>query len=176
MAHIIRIALMFLLIGCGSKSTTGEAEAAPKAEVGNVAPDFTLESLAGKKIVLSELRGKVVLLDFWATWCPPCRYSTPIMVRLNEKMKGKDFALIAVSMDDSLDPVIPYVKHAKVQHTVAHDATGNVAYRYRVGSLPTFMIVDKEGIIRRKYIGLSQSMEHEMEREIMSLMEKKSKP
>lgn len=173
MTLAIRIALIFMLMGCGSKNGTSEVQASPKARIGNSAPDFTLPSTSGKKVSLSEFKGRVVLIDFWATWCPPCRYSTPAMVRLNHKMKDKDFTIIGVSVDDSMEDVLPYVRKENVKHVVVHDSSNRAGLSYGVRSIPAFFLLDKEGIIRKQYIGFSPTLEQEIEREALGLLAKK---
>ncbi|MBI3012884.1 MAG: TlpA family protein disulfide reductase [Elusimicrobia bacterium] len=143
--------------------------AAPKAKTGNPAPSFQLQSLNGKKVLLDDFKGKVVLLDFWATWCPPCRVSTPYLVQLNQRYQGKDLAILAISLDDSREPVLPFIKKEKVRHLVLY---GDEAIQrdYQIRSIPTFFLIDKKGLIHRRYDGFHPALGSEWEKEINSLL------
>jgi len=118
-----------------------------------LADDFTLKTPAGATVKLSELRGKVVLVNFWATWCPPCKEEMPAMQRLHERY-GKDaFVLLAVSVDADPRVVRPYIAEHRFTFPVGLDSKMEVANTYGVRALPASFIVDRDGMIAAMAIG-----------------------
>lgn len=121
---------------------------------GTVAPDFTLVTLDGKSVTLSDYRGQVVFLNFWATWCPPCRREMPSMENLNKIMKEYEFAMLAVSVDKkSTYHVKSFIEKEGYSFPVLHDITKEVARNYVVGGIPTTFVIDKNGIIANRLVG-----------------------
>ena len=120
---------------------------------GNPAPDFTVTDIDGKKITLSDYRGKVVLLDFWATWCTPCRAEIPHFVEMQEKYGPQGFQVIGISMDDDAKPVREFYQQFKINYPVA---IGDDKLAERFGGvlgLPVNFIIDREGRIHSRYLG-----------------------
>lgn len=118
------------------------------------APDFTLNDINGKKTTLSEFRGKVVLLNFWATWCGPCRAEMPSLNNLYNEFKDKGFVVLAVSVDTSEKPVRSFIKDLKLSFPVLMDKNKAVSFdEYGVFGLPTTFLIDKSGIITEKIMG-----------------------
>jgi peroxiredoxin len=118
------------------------------------APDFTLLTLDGRTVQLREFRGKLVLLNFWATWCAPCLHEMPSMERLHQTFKQTDFVLLAVSMDRGGEEVArPFVDNVKVTFPVLLDNTSEVSRRYGVRGLPTTYLIDPEGRLIGVVIG-----------------------
>lgn len=116
--------------------------------------DFTLSDLSGKPVKLSDYRGKVVMLNFWASWCPPCRSEMPAMQKLNEKMAGKPFAIVAVNLEKGAgDAVRKFIAKNGYTFKVLLDDKGEVAARYSIYSIPTTFIIDKKGKVVDKLIG-----------------------
>ncbi len=118
---------------------------------GNQAPDFTTKALDGSPVELEKLRGKVVVLDFWATWCGPCRVLTPKMKELYEQNKDKAFAMIGISADNSLDELKDYLKEQEIEWPQVYEGEGGtttVLYKYGISKFPTLVVVDKKGTIR----------------------------
>jgi peroxiredoxin len=121
---------------------------------GNAAPDFTLKDLSGHPVQLSSLKGKVVLVNFWATWCPPCREEIPSMVKLNQAMQGKPFQMLAISVDEGgKDAVTSFFQKAGVTLPALLDTDGSVAKRYGTTGVPETFVVDNKGVILKKVIG-----------------------
>lgn len=116
--------------------------------------DFTLSDLQGKKFSLSYFKGNVILLNFWATWCPPCRYEIPILDKIQKEYKDKKFKIIAVSLDTDVKALEDFLKNNKVSFLVLSDKNGNVGYSYNVLAIPTSFLIDKDFIIRKIYIGV----------------------
>lgn len=133
--------------GCSKKGDGPAVEGKP-------APDFTLNDLSGKPVQLSSLKGKVVLVNFWATWCPPCREEVPSMVRLNQLMQGKNFQMLAISIDEGgKEAVQDFFKQGGVTLPALLDTDGKVARLYGTTGVPETFVVDAKGVIRQKVIG-----------------------
>jgi cytochrome c-type biogenesis protein len=134
-------------------SGTGNAKAAPApASNAEPAPEVEVTTLDGKTLKVSELRGQVVLLNFWATWCVPCRSEIPSLNAMHRDLSGRGFKVLGVTTYDSADLVREYQKDVKQEYTVAIGDDG-VANKYAVGTLPTTFIIDRQGRIRHKIIG-----------------------
>ena len=126
------------------------------------APDFALKDSTGKVVKLSDFKGKIVLLNFWATWCGPCRIEIPWFVEFEQKHKDKGFAVLGVAMDDEGWTVVkPYVERQKMNYRVVI-GTDEVASHYGgVDSLPTSFVIDREGKIAAVHIGLVSKKNYE---------------
>lgn len=121
--------------------------------IGGAAPDFELKDLNKKPVKLSDYKGKVVFLNFWATWCKPCKEEMPAMELLYKALKGKDFEMIAVSIDRDISKVEPFVKELKLSFTVALDFMGKADRRYKLTGVPETYIIDQNGVIVEKILG-----------------------
>jgi peroxiredoxin len=120
----------------------------------SAAPDFTLMTLEGRPAQLREFRGKLVLLNFWATWCAPCLHEMPSMERLYQTFKETEFALLAVSMDRQGGEVArPFVENLKLTFPVLLDSTSEVGRQYGVRGLPTTYLIDPDGLLIGAVIG-----------------------
>lgn len=115
--------------------------------------NFTLKKLNGKEVSLSDYRGKVVFLNFWATWCPPCRGEMPSMEKLYQKFKGKDFVMLAVSLREKEKTVEKFVQKNGLTFPVLLDPRGKAGGDYMVSSIPTTYLIDKQGKIIGRAIG-----------------------
>lgn len=155
--------LIFLAVGvlllfaasCSREAVSVEAAAVKPPADRQEAPDFALKDADGRTVKLSDYRGKVVLLNFWATWCGPCRIEIPWFTEMESAYKDRGFAVIGVSMDEEgWEIVKPYMRRAKMNYRVL---VGNddVARAYGdVGSLPTTFIIDAKGRIASVHVGL----------------------
>jgi len=127
---------------------------APRPEVGHQAPDFALSALNGDVVRLSKFQGKVILLNFWATWCPPCRLEMPTMEQVYQEYRRRGFQIVAVSIDvGSKEEVGEFMKELGLSFPALHDPRMRVSDLYRVISLPTSFLIDRQGRIRFKEIG-----------------------
>ena len=156
-------AAMLLALALLTACTQGE-----KGGATNAAPDFTLKDLDGRQVELSGLKGRVVLVEFWATWCPPCRKSIPALQRLHMTYGGKGLTILAVSMDEGgMDNVRTFVKEHGVTYTVliGTDETGT---KYGVRMIPATYLIDRQGVIQKRYIG--EMSEDRIEKDIQSLL------
>jgi cytochrome c-type biogenesis protein len=141
------------LVKQDAPATPGETTAPPKPVAdGEPAPDVELKTTDGRPLKLSELRGQVVLLNFWATWCVPCRSEIPSLNAMHRDLSSRGFRVLGVTTQDSADLVREYQKDVKQEYTVALGDEG-VANKYAVGVLPTTFIIDRQGRIRHKVIG-----------------------
>ena len=121
------------------------------------APDFTLPLIDGGQLHLSSYRGKVVLLDFWATWCVPCREETPHFVELQQRYGGQGLQIIGVSMDDGTEPVRAFYQQFHMNYPVVM-GTADVGAAYGgVLGLPIAFLIDREGHIYAKHIGATDA-------------------
>lgn len=126
---------------------------AQQLKIGDVAPDFTLTALDGKQVNISSLRGQVILLDFWATWCAPCKTEVPRFVQFHKELGPKGFQVIGISMDDSDAPVRKFYSEYKMTYPVAM-GTEAVATQYGgVLGLPLTFLIGRDGRILAKYEG-----------------------
>ncbi len=162
---MISIITLALFAGCPSKEKEGATAGAP---------DFTLQDISGKKVRLADLRGRVVLLEFWATWCPPCRDEIPTLERLHMQYGGKGLVILAISMDEvGWDEVKSFVADRKISYTVLR-GTEDVSTDYKVRLIPAMFLIDKEGIIKKQYMG--GGSDKAVEQEIKMLLEQPVKP
>ena len=155
------VTLIFLLIaGIGiivllqarddSISLTGQARLGKGAK----APDFTLPGLDGKMVSLADQKGKVVFLNIWATWCPPCVDEMPSMEKLHQQLKGEEFRILAVSIDkNGAEAVLPFMKKHNLSFTALIDSKESLKYKYQTTGVPETFIIDRNGIIVEKVIG-----------------------
>ena len=162
------ISLMALMLsGCSSPLPLRAAVASAKDR--KVAPDFILMDANGAPIKLSDFRGKVVVLNFWATWCGPCKIEIPWFIEFEKRYTDRGFAILSVSMDeDGWRTVKPFVRQNAMNYTVTV-GSGQVTQLYGgVESLPSTFLIDREGRIAGSHIGLVSK--HEYEGEIMELL------
>ncbi|PLR83666.1 peroxiredoxin family protein [Bacillus sp. V33-4] len=125
-------------------------------EEGSEAPDFELTTLAGEKAKLSDYRGQKVILNFWATWCPPCKAEMPHMQSFYEKNKDKGITILAVNLtnvDKGMDAINAFVKEYGLTFPILLDEDGTVGMTYQAFSIPTSYIIDKNGKIAKKIVG-----------------------
>ena len=115
--------------------------------------DFNLKDLDGNEVSLSSLKGKKVFLNFWATWCPPCKAEMPEIEKLYQETKDSDLVIITVDIGESLDTVKPFVESNKYNFKVLLDPDQSVATKYNISSIPTSYFIDADGNIISKHIG-----------------------
>jgi thiol-disulfide isomerase/thioredoxin len=116
-------------------------------EVGQPAPNFKLQDLYGREVSLDQYRGRVVLLDFWATWCGPCRMSMPLLERLQKEFPST-LILLAINLQDTKDEVKDFVYKMGLKSQILLDEDGTVGQTYGAGTIPLEVLIDKEGIVR----------------------------
>ncbi len=154
--------LVCLLAGCGNRETSVAAATLKPGKERHVAPDFALKDVNGKVVHLADYRGKVVLLDFWATWCGPCRIEIPWFMDLERKNKDRGFAVLGVSMDDEgWEVVKPFLAELGVNYRVVMGSDSTAEAYGGVDSLPTTFLIDRDGKIAAVHIGLASRRDFE---------------
>ncbi len=150
----------FLLAGCAQQATSSQQQGAPAGETlvetapeqGALAPDFETQDLAGNRFSLRDQRGKVVVLNFWATWCVPCREEMPLFQEWHARY-SPDLAILAVNFDEPPDLVKDFIRELGVTFPVLLDPGAEIQYLSRVRGYPTSLFVDRDGIIHTIHIG-----------------------
>ncbi len=115
--------------------------------------EIRLKDLNGQQVSLSDFRGKIIFLNFWATWCYACRIEMPDMEKLHQKFKNKDFAMVTINLQESVSQVKQFFKDFKLTFTALLDSDGAVGAHFMITAIPTTFILDKEGIIIGKVMG-----------------------
>ena len=169
--NIIVIIFLTALVGWGLMDLSNKKNSEPPTttnaiedgdlvvglEKGNLAPDFELETLDGETIQLSDFRGQKVILNLWATWCPPCRAEMPHMQDLYEEKKDEGVTIIAVNLttaERNTEDIRPFVEEEfKLTFPIPLDVDGSIGEMYQAYSIPTSYIIDTQGRIQRKIIG-----------------------
>ena len=158
------IAMCLVLAGLIALLTRSRSsQSSHDAQHNVLAPDFSLQRLDGTNLSLSSYRGNVVLLDFWATWCAPCREETPHLVELQQKYGDQGLQIIGVSMDDSPDPVGPFYREFHMNYPVVMGTAHTGELYGGVLGLPIAFLIDREGRIYRKHLGATDVQELETE-------------
>ena len=137
---------------------------------GQVAPDFALKSSAGENLRLSEYRGNVVMVNFWATWCGPCRQEMPLLDELYARYERVGFSLLGVNIDDDSRKAMNMVSELGVNFPVLFDARKEVSKLYQVDAMPVTVIIDREGNVRHVHQGYKPGYEDQYLDEIRSLL------
>ena len=159
---LVLIIMVFIFHGCSKESDSGYT-----------APDFTLADLSDKRVSLKDYKGKIVLLDFWATWCPPCRQSIPELVDLQKRYRDQGVVILGISMDDPRQFNNQYLMAFKEKFRINYSilrANGQVALDYFGASnmaIPTLFVVNREGKIVDKFVGF---MPGQVEKSIKKLL------
>jgi thiol-disulfide isomerase/thioredoxin len=142
-----------VLYGSASKSADQPPATAHAPSSEDRAPDFTLRGLQGNAFTLSSLRGKVVLLDFWASWCGPCRVLMPDLERLHRELKSRGLDVVAINVDEPPEIVREFLSENHYTFTELLDPHAEVTRRYRARYIPTVVVIDTEGKVAAYYWG-----------------------
>lgn len=138
---------------------------------GTPAPEFSLSTPEGNTIALAQLRGQLVFLNFWATWCPPCRVEMPSMERLHKEFKDQGLAMLAIDIGESPKQVARFMKEFRLSFPALLDADSEVSSRYRVQGLPSTFLIDRSGRIAGLAVGARNWASPEGKALIRSLLE-----
>ena len=122
-------------------------------DIGELAPDFTVGDKEGTEIKLSDLRGNLVFLNFWATWCPPCVHEMPELELMNRAFKDRKFQMVAISVDEDWEKVSNFYKDHNLSLPAYLDAGQKVSSKYNVFKFPETFIIDRNGYVLKHYIG-----------------------
>jgi peroxiredoxin len=158
------VAALLALPGCSPSPRTVRAATVKPDKERKQAPDFTLKDANGHTVRLSDYRGKVVLLDFWATWCGPCKIEIPWFQEFERQYKDKGFAVIGVAMDEEgWNVVKPFAQHMSINYrvVVGDDAIGDLYANGGIDALPTTFLIDRSGRIASIHVGLSSKSDFE---------------
>lgn len=175
----IALALAALpLLACGGGGTESgkgsESAGDTGGLVGNPAPDFSVKAVAGGSgtVSLKSLRGKVVLVDFWGTFCEPCKKSFPKLQDLNTKYSASGLKIIGISEDESedKDKIPGFADTYGAKFTLGWDADKTIAKHYKPETMPSSFIIDKKGVVRYAHVGYHDGEEAEVEKEIKELL------
>ncbi len=142
----------FLLVGLLLVGLSGCYSGSRPPRIGNPAPDFTVQD-ADRKVTLSQFRGQVVVLNFWATWCPPCVEEMPSLLQMQRRMKDKGVTVLAVSVDADDNAYHRFLKDHGVDVLSVRDADQKSNNLYGTFKFPETYIIDRNGVVRRKFIG-----------------------
>ncbi len=139
---------------------------------GEKSPDFTAKTLSGQDLKLSALHGKVVLLDFWASWCEPCKKELPILSKMAPRLKAKGIEIVAVNIDDDKAKAAAFVKEKGINLTVVPDAGKQIVGKWEPPKMPSSFVVDKAGTVRAVHGGFEPGDEAKLEAELTALVNK----
>jgi peroxiredoxin len=134
------------------------------------APDFTLKSNSGENIRLSELRGEVVLINFWASWCGPCRQEMPILSELHDKYQAMGFTVLGVNVEENSDAARKLLQDMPVNFPVLFDNDSSVSRQYDVAAMPSTVLVDRNGNMRFLHKGYKSGLEDIYMEQVRSLI------
>jgi cytochrome c biogenesis protein CcmG, thiol:disulfide interchange protein DsbE len=143
------------------------------AEVGKPAPDFTLADSKQENLHLDGLKGKVVYLDFWASWCGPCRETFPWMNQMHAKYAKEGLAIVAVNLDQRKEEMDRFLAKFPAEFTVVLDTQRKVGRLYGINALPMSFLIDREGVVRAHYLGAGKDHAQTAEAGIKSALETK---
>ena len=142
--------------------------------VGDKAPNFKLPNLqTGKLESIKKYRGKVVYLDFWASWCGPCRQSLPLLNELRKELKRKGFEVVAVNLDEDTADAKAFLKQFPVSYPVLIDPNGKVPEKYELPGMPTSFLIDKRGRVQHIHIGFKPKDMKDIRKQVITLLRKK---
>jgi thiol-disulfide isomerase/thioredoxin len=161
---LVLAVVVLLLIKCPREVGTPGGNPA----VGQHAPRFQLKDLQGNDVSLDQYKGKIVMLDFWATWCGPCRITMPLLEQLQQE-HADAFTLLAINVGDSPELVMPYVQQHRILARVLLDVEQKVGAAYGTESIPMQVLIDQKGIIRHIQVGYYGSMKDDLWAEIAKL-------
>ena len=159
----LRIALAVALVAAASMGFA--------VEPGAAAPDFRLMPFAGTKSAsLSDYRGKVVLVDFWASWCGPCRQSLPLYNNLQADFPAGDFAIVAIGLDEDTADALAFLREHPIKYTALQNPKGDVAQAFGLKGMPSSYLIDRNGVVRYRHIGFEPRDIDALKREIAALI------
>ena len=162
-----------LVVGCSTSAPTPTPTPSPTPtpapQVGKPAPDFQLPNLEGQAVSLSDLRGKPVFLNFWATWCGPCRHEMPFIQEIFEEWSDEGLVILAVDIGEAPSRVRDFIQSGNFSFPVLLDTSQDVALEYNVRGIPTTFLIDKDGIIQVMKVG-SFSSTAEIEKSLSKIM------
>ena len=161
--RIVRWLQVLLLAAMATAATAAVAPQSP-------APDFTLRALAGPNLKLAEQRGRVVLVNFWATWCGPCREELPQLAKLHDKYRAAGLVLLGVNVDDDPRKAAELATRLGLRFPVLLDTDKQVSRRYDMSAMPATFLIDRDGVVRSIHRGYRAGFEQRYDAEIRELL------
>jgi peroxiredoxin len=153
------LAVSCALAGCPSEKGHDAPGAAAGAQSPRLAPDFTLPDLNGRQVKLSDFRGKLIVIDFWATWCPPCEFQIPVLNSLYDSHHDRDVVILGVSVDtDGPEAVRAYAEKRQVRYEILLGSE-SLAREFGAPGFPSLIVVGPDGFIRSMHVGLVEQPE-----------------
>jgi cytochrome c biogenesis protein CcmG/thiol:disulfide interchange protein DsbE len=137
---------------------------------GTLAPEIGLKDLSGRGVSIASLKGKVVLVDFWASWCAPCREELPVLEALYKKYRARGFEVVGVNLDQSADNVQRFLNATPLSFRVVHDRGRAVADRYAPAKMPSSFLIDRKGVVRHVHAGFRASDRGALDQQIATLL------
>lgn len=137
------------------------------------APDFSLQSLDGSTVRLSDLKGQVVLINFWATWCAPCREEMPLLDAIYQKYNRLGVELLGINVEDDASGARKYLNETPVTFPILFDPDGRVSKQYQVKAMPSTILVDRHGNVRHIHYGYKPGYENDYQDQIRALVREK---
>jgi cytochrome c biogenesis protein CcmG/thiol:disulfide interchange protein DsbE len=168
LSKLLPFLLVFLLVVTGCEKIAGTTKV-KRMEIGKPAPDFVLQDASGKNWKLSDLKGKVVLVNFWATWCQPCRDEMPSLEALNKAMAGQSFQMLAIVFNDDLQMAESFARRLGATFPVLANPGPQLAEAYMITGVPETFLIDADGILRQKFIGPYEWDSQEMRNVVLGL-------
>lgn len=162
---------LFFMVGCENLAGLNNVR---QMEIGKQAPDFILEDFAGHTWKLSSLKGKVVFVNFWATWCKPCRDEMPSMEALNRAMNGKPFQMLSIVFNDDLSMAENFARQVGATFPVLANPGPELTSAYMITGVPETFLIDADGILRHKFIGPYNWNTREMRNLVLELFKTKN--
>ncbi len=162
--HQIGLIVLLMVIGFLPGS-------AYSVEVDQMAPNFSVQNLLdGKHVSLEQLKGKVVYLDLWALWCPPCLKSFPFMEQLKQKYSKRGLVVIAISLDENFEDAWVFMNQTQASFVIAHNIRGDIATLYDVQAMPSTYLIGRDGKIKLRHLGFNASDKDKLQRIIERLL------
>ena len=158
------------LLALAVLTVVGAGTATALPAVGRAAPDFAAKSDGGRNVRLSELRGQVVLVNFWASWCSPCRQELPLLNKLYTQYRAAGFVLLAVNVDDNPKDAEAMLKRLGLRFPTLFDGSKNVAKLYGVDTMPATLVIDRDGRVRYVHRGYYEGYERKYEQQVRELL------
>ncbi len=151
-AVVLILTSVLLIAGCSSSTPS------PAPQVGKPAPDFQLPNLEGQPVSLSDFQDMPVLLNFWATWCGPCRFEMPMIQAIFEESSDTGLIVLAIDIGEAPTKVKDYIQSGNFSFPVLLDTNQDVALEYNIRAIPTTFLIDKDGIIQEIKVGAFSNM------------------
>jgi peroxiredoxin len=170
MKQPVRLVTVFALTVVVTLGFSGIAGASQKTLDGSQAPNFTLKSRSGKNLKLSDFRGQVVMLNFWASWCGPCRTEMPILEKMYKRYSKLGFVILGVNTEQDTSKANAYLRDIKVSFPILYDTDSKVSKLYKNRAMPTTIMIDRNGKMRYMHEGYKSGYERDYKKQVKKLI------